>query len=445
MKKILIISLFLFGQQAFSEVIPSDQLTGIYKEQGAADTYIDNEVEGNLGAVNGLLCYLHSLRSEKFVGKGSYQVWTSGTVCDDGESNNKIILKTVVDVSKVDAKQIVKAKILISNDRGDFMIELNAIIRASATEANPLGDLTLNWKVTRIDIDSNGTQGTLEISNGKIEVIVKDGDHMLDSFASNVANKQGSFLTDRDNIQKTFAFNDDLIKTTATCFDRNEPTFTVRSYHIYTYAPDATLKTTKLMFDGIQPFAFSYKDDNDDLQYGYAHYDYVSLNGNRPDTIVSIGGDNKGTTYTVQYKNNKIDKLTTDGIEQSIAKPIEFDMSKITATDIRSNEMPSIAVGSFNSEHIKLVKPPTANNGGNSKILSLKDGAVLIGKNNNKKYIVKAKEITVDYKVKQLSDCNALTLPAYAPPSITYSAPDVEGLSAIDTINGISVIDGVIQ
>jgi hypothetical protein len=45
MKKILIISLFLFRQQAFSEVIPSDQLTGIYKNQGKTNTYIDNKIE----------------------------------------------------------------------------------------------------------------------------------------------------------------------------------------------------------------------------------------------------------------------------------------------------------------------------------------------------------------------------------------------------------------
>jgi hypothetical protein len=67
MKKILIISLFLFGQQAFSEVIPSDQLTGIYKNQGKTNTYKINEVESGLNLVNSILCYLHSLRSEEFV------------------------------------------------------------------------------------------------------------------------------------------------------------------------------------------------------------------------------------------------------------------------------------------------------------------------------------------------------------------------------------------
>ena len=57
MKKILIISLFLFGQQAFSEVIPSDQLTGIYKNQGKTNTYKINEVESRLNFVNSILCY----------------------------------------------------------------------------------------------------------------------------------------------------------------------------------------------------------------------------------------------------------------------------------------------------------------------------------------------------------------------------------------------------
>jgi hypothetical protein len=48
-----------------------------------------------------------------------------------------------------------------------------------------------------------------------------------------------------------------------------------------------------------------------------SHYTY--LNGNRPGTIVSTSGDNKGTTYTVTYANNYIDKLTTvNGIEQGI-------------------------------------------------------------------------------------------------------------------------------
>jgi hypothetical protein len=57
MKKILIISLFLFGQQAFSEVIPSDQLTGIYKNQGKTDTYIDNKIENKLVSVNNIIIF----------------------------------------------------------------------------------------------------------------------------------------------------------------------------------------------------------------------------------------------------------------------------------------------------------------------------------------------------------------------------------------------------
>jgi hypothetical protein len=75
MKKILIISLFLFGQQAFAEVIPSDQLTGIYKNQGKTKTYKINEVESGLNFANSILCYLHSLRSEEFVNIGNYAVW----------------------------------------------------------------------------------------------------------------------------------------------------------------------------------------------------------------------------------------------------------------------------------------------------------------------------------------------------------------------------------
>jgi hypothetical protein len=70
-------------------------------------------------------------------------------------------------------------------------------------------------------------------------------------------------LTYQTQSQRTFAFNDDFIKTTTTCFDRSQPTSTVRGYHVYTYIPGATPNTVKLDLNGIPPFAFSYKDDED--------------------------------------------------------------------------------------------------------------------------------------------------------------------------------------
>jgi hypothetical protein len=109
--------------------------------------------------------------------------------------------------------------------------------------------------------------------------------------------------------QKTFAFNDDFIKTTTTCFDRSQPTSEVWNYHIYTYIPSATPNTVKLDPNGIPPFAFSYKDDEDNVKHGYAKPHYTYLNGNRPDTIVSTSGDNKETIYTVTYANNYTGRL----------------------------------------------------------------------------------------------------------------------------------------
>jgi hypothetical protein len=132
MKKILIISLFLFGQQAFSEVIPSDQLTGIYKNQGKTDPYIDNKIENKLDSVNNILCYLHSLRSEEFVNQGNYEAWMSVKLCDK-RTNDLSIFKTVVNVSKIGDKQVVKAKASVSSN--NIKIRLNMEIRASATKA----------------------------------------------------------------------------------------------------------------------------------------------------------------------------------------------------------------------------------------------------------------------------------------------------------------------
>ncbi|CAC9566989.1 hypothetical protein [uncultured Gammaproteobacteria bacterium] len=436
MKKILIISLFLFGQQAFSEVIPSDQLTGIYKNQGKTDTYIDNKIENKLDSVNNILCYLHSLRSEEFVNQGNYEAWMSVKLCDK-RTNDLSIFKTVVNVSKIGDKQVVKAKASVSSN--NIKIRLNMEIRASATKANPLGDLTLNWKSTNDEMGF-AINGVLEISNGKIQVVSYEDDQLHNFFVSDVAKKQGSFLM--NNVQRTFAFNDDFIKTTTTCFDRSQPTSTVRGYHVYTYIPGATPNTVKLDLNGgILPFAFSYKDDEDNVKHGYANYHYTYLNGNRPDTIVSTSGDNKGTTYTVTYANNYIDKLTTvNGIEHGIAKPIEFDKSAITATDIRSNVAPTLATY-FNSEFIILIKIAEERE---AESLSLKDGVVLIGKDDNKKYIVKAKDIAVTYKVTDFSNCNDLVLPTYTPPSITPSVIDVDNVSN-SNIDKASVIDGVIQ
>jgi hypothetical protein len=93
------------------------------------------------------------------------------------------------------------------------------VVRASATEANPLGDLTLNFNGT--DEMGDIINAVLETSKGKIQVaFYKDG-QLIASFVNNVAKKQGSFLMD---VQKSFAFNDDFIKTTTTCFDRSQPT-----------------------------------------------------------------------------------------------------------------------------------------------------------------------------------------------------------------------------
>ncbi|CAB9543399.1 hypothetical protein BROOK1789C_916 [Bathymodiolus brooksi thiotrophic gill symbiont] len=300
-----------------------------------------------------------------------------------------------------------------------------------------MGDLTLNFNGT--DEMGDIINGVLETSKGKIQVaFYKDG-QLIASFVNNVAKKQGSFLMD---VQKTFAFNDDFIKTTTTCFDRSQPTSEVWNYHVYTYIPSANPNTVKLDPNGIPPFAFSYKDDEDNVKHGYAKPHYTYLNGNRPGTIVSTSGDNKGTTYTVTYANNYIDKLTTvNGIEQGIVKSIEFDKSvAITATDIRSNVAPT-SVYDFNSESISLFKIAEE---GEVEILSLKDGVVLIGKDDNKKYIVKAEDVTVAYKVTDFSNCNDLVLPTYTPPSITPSAIDVDNVSD-SNIDKVSVIDGVIQ
>jgi hypothetical protein len=54
---------------------------------------------------------------------------------------------------------------------------------------------------------------------------------------------------------------------------------TVWGYHIYAYIPGATPNTVKLDLNGgIPPFAFSYKDDEDNVKQGYAHLsEYLSL------------------------------------------------------------------------------------------------------------------------------------------------------------------------
>jgi hypothetical protein len=112
----------------------------------------------------------------------------------------------------------------------------------------------------------------------------------------------------------------------------------------------------------------------------------------------------------------------------------------LEATDIRSNVAPT-SVYDFNSESISLFK--TAEEG-EAESLSLKDGVVLIGKDDNKKYIVKAKDIAVTYKVTDFSNCKDLVLPTYTPPSITPSVIDVDNVSN-SNIDKASVIDGVIQ
>ncbi|MBA5248014.1 MAG: hypothetical protein FE834_00535 [Gammaproteobacteria bacterium] len=125
--------------------------------------------------------------------------------------------------------------------------------------------------------------------------------------------------------------------------------------------------------------------------------------------------------------------MTTNGIQQSLVKPIEFDVSRIQSTDIRSNEKPD-QIGFSSHDRVYITK--------GSRELSLKDGVVLFDKN-GKKYVVKANIIDVEYKTTESDRCADLVLPAYKEPEINYAKPDVSDLSA--TIEKISVIDGVIQ
>jgi hypothetical protein len=74
----------------------------------------NNNTENKLDSVINILCYLHSLRSEEFVNKGNYAVWTSGNLCDK-KSNNPSIIKAVVNVSKTGDKQVVKAKVFCTS------------------------------------------------------------------------------------------------------------------------------------------------------------------------------------------------------------------------------------------------------------------------------------------------------------------------------------------
>jgi hypothetical protein len=92
-------------------------------------------------------------------------------------------------------------------------------------------------------------------------------------------------------------------------------TSTVWGYHVYAYILGATPNTVKLELNGIPPFAFSYNDDEDNVKHGYVNYHYTYLSGNRPDTIVSTSGDNKGTTNcrgrltSVETSGGSFDKI----------------------------------------------------------------------------------------------------------------------------------------
>jgi len=436
MKKIIIMSLFLFGQQVFSEVIPSSQLTGAYQNQSNPSIYIVNEVEKQLDTVNNILCYLHSLRSESFVNKGDYKAWTKVSVCDI-DNDNPVLLKTIANVRKTDAGQVVKVEIsVLENNIEMASIKLKTTIRASATEANPLGDLTLNWEtIPASNHDGDKIHGVLEVNNEQIQLIFYENDVATESIISNVKDKKGSFTnTDKNISVGTFAFNDDFIKTNTACFDRNQSIDKVWEYTIYTYTENTSPTTEKLKLEGIQPFSFKYKNASGNIGYGDIFYNSTHFyNGGHPTEITSTDAHNHGVTYTVEYTNNHISKLTTNGIQQSLVKPIEFDVYRIQSTDIRSNEKPDQI--SFSShDRVYITK--------GSRELSLKDGAVLFDKN-GKKYVVKANIIDVEYKTTESDRCADLVLPAYKEPEINYAKPDTSDLSA--TIEKISVIDGVIQ
>jgi hypothetical protein len=113
-------------------------------------------------------------------------------------------------------------------------------ITPSAIDVDNVSDSNID-KVSVIDINICNCLGCPFIvptcTNNCVWAIATD-DQLLDFFVSDVAKKQGSFLM--NDMQRTFAFNDDFIKTTTTCFDRSQPTSTVWGYHVYAYILGAT-------------------------------------------------------------------------------------------------------------------------------------------------------------------------------------------------------------
>ncbi|SMN01612.1 hypothetical protein SPONN_2667 [uncultured Candidatus Thioglobus sp.] len=458
MIKILIISLFLFTQQAFSTVIPEENLTGAYANSGHVIEYINNEVEEPIETVNFILCFLKSLRSEAFLTQGDYQVWTQIGFCDQGEGNNTPYAKVVVNSTREDenSPQIVNARFRVEpNGANSPTIELTAHITAAPTVANPLGELTLYWtQVFSGTNTDNNDRGALKISNGRVESVIYDADGDLDEYISgDVANQKGS-LYEVDNgstVKKIFKFNDDYININTfaisgnsnTCYDRSLKTKTVWEYDIYTYDPSNTATSTVKFVPstgGIKSFPFSYT-DNGSNKFGYASYNYVYLedSDDNPTTITNLSTDDE---YTVVYNSssNRFTSITGDNGSITIAPPVNFTIPSFSATDIRSGANPPTTSYVVNSDDISIY-----NN--NNKRLSLKDGVLLRDSDNNQ-YVVKANFLETTFATTNSDACNGLTLTdTYAEPTIAVGdiVIDANGLSSIDNIDTVSVINGVIQ
>ncbi|SMM99789.1 hypothetical protein SPONL_890 [uncultured Candidatus Thioglobus sp.] len=457
MIKILIISLFLFTQQAFSTVISEADLTGAYANSGPAIEYINNEVEEPIETVNFILCFLKSLRSEAFLTQGDYQVWTQFGFCDQEAESNTPYAKVVVNATREDenSPQIVNATFRVESNgvHSTSIIKLTARITAAPTVANPLGELTLYW--TQVFPDASTTEddgkGALRISNGRVESVIYDASNVLDEYISgDVANKQGSLYEVDDNnvsTKKTFKFNDGYINTVAsnnsnTCYDRSLKTKTVWEYDIYAYDPSNTAASTVKFVpstDGIKSFPFSYI-NNGDNKFGYASYDYVYLD-NSSDNPTTITNLNTGDEYTVVYNSSSNRFTSIDNGSITIAPPVSFTIPSFLAIDIRSGANPPTSYV-VNSDDISIYD-------NNSERLSLKDGVLLLD-SNNKQYVVKANFLETTFNTTNSDACDGDGLRptnTYAEPTIAVGdiVIDVNGLSSIDNIDTVSVINGVIQ
>jgi hypothetical protein len=80
------------------------------------------------------------------VNQGNYEAWMSVKLCDK-RTNDLSIFKTVVNVSKIGDKQVVKAKASVSSN--NIKVRLNMEIRASATkEEKANGGIPLGSNLT---------------------------------------------------------------------------------------------------------------------------------------------------------------------------------------------------------------------------------------------------------------------------------------------------------